>query len=517
MKANQIPWTPQQDAFFLRLQDTDDPLILTAVAGSGKTTTLVEGVRYLRGTVLAVAFNVKIKKTLEEKIGSIATCKTLNGLGHGAMLGFFGRGISIDPQKVGKITSELLKDPKLEDYRDLWSPIRQLASQAKHQGIIPNGTPGLYSPLTPDTDEAWQAMADHYDIECDTTIIALARKVLRVSNTAAWQGKCDFDDQIYIPTCWGANFDKFDNVIVDEAQDLSEIQHKMLKKALSKNGRLIAVGDHNQAIYGWRGAMSNSIEKLTEEFALEPMELTVSFRCAKNIVREAKKVVPRIEWSPDSPEGKVSDLETFSVSTFKYGDAILCRNNAPLIKMAYRLIFAGTGVHFLGRDIGAGLKALIKTLRKRKAVSNPEQLLIALEDWKETQISVATAKGEYGAAEKINDKAGSLEAVIQGSGATNIEGVLREIDRLFGKNSAPITLSTIHRAKGLEWQRVFFLDSHLIPSRWTKKAVERDPVAYAWMEQEERNILYVGRTRAILALAYINSEDWNREEKTNVG
>ena len=82
--ANEIPWTEQQSAFFERLSSTQDSLILTSVAGSGKTTTLTEGATYLTGSVLALAFNVRIKKTLEEKIGHFATCKTLNGIGHGA-------------------------------------------------------------------------------------------------------------------------------------------------------------------------------------------------------------------------------------------------------------------------------------------------------------------------------------------------------------------------------------------------------------------------------------------------
>ncbi len=79
---HETPLTQQQLEFYARLEETEDSIVLLSVAGSGKTTSLVEGVFRLRGTALAVAFNVKIKKTLEERIGSIATCKTLNGLGH---------------------------------------------------------------------------------------------------------------------------------------------------------------------------------------------------------------------------------------------------------------------------------------------------------------------------------------------------------------------------------------------------------------------------------------------------
>ena len=79
-------WTRQQKEFFSFLSSTPASCILQAKAGSGKTTTLVAGIPRLQGSVLAVAFNVKIKKEFEERIGDAAVCKTMNGLGHRARL-----------------------------------------------------------------------------------------------------------------------------------------------------------------------------------------------------------------------------------------------------------------------------------------------------------------------------------------------------------------------------------------------------------------------------------------------
>ena len=258
-----IPWTTQQKAFFARLQTTDDSLILTAVAGSGKTTTLVEGAKYLRGSILAIAFNVKTKKILEERIGNLAVCKTLNGLGHGALIKFFGQRFEIDRDKTRKITQELLKRDENKHMWLAWTSITQLASRAKAHGLVPKGSPGLFKPLTEDTYESWEDLAVHYDLPFDREIYALAREVLITSISWSFSKYiCDFDDQIFLACCWGAPFDKFDNVLVDEAQDLSEIQHALVEKALRKGGRLIAVGDPNQChppsteIYitgvGWR-------------------------------------------------------------------------------------------------------------------------------------------------------------------------------------------------------------------------------------------------------------------------
>lgn len=513
---HETPWTQQQLEFYARLSETDDSIVLLSVAGSGKTTSLVEGASRLRGTTLAVAFNVKIKKTLEERIGHIATCKTLNGLGHKALIGFFGRRVSIDRDKIHKLLRDIINGEKKKEERDmLWeilTPTKQLISRAKSHGLIPDQTRGLYKSLVPDTYESWEEIALHYDIQFDPDIYQFAHRALVESIRLSWAGICDFDDQVYLPATFGMTFDKYDNVIVDEAQDLSEIQHKILKKVLRKGGRLIAVGDENQAIYGWRGAMSNSIEKLGETFNLHRMDLTISFRCAQNIVAEAKKIVPRIEASPSAPMGEVIHIPEYNAATFVEGDVILCRTNAPIIKMAYRLIAQGQGVYVMGRDIGYGLKVLIKKLTKRYPDATVEKLELELWEWHDSQVVLATKKGQFSKAETTDDKAESLQAVIDYSAAKTVKGILLEIDTLFGKESAPITLSTVHRFKGLESPRVYILDQHLMPSKWATKAFEKDPERYAWMIQEEDNIRYVAVTRAMKELRYIASKGWKKEK-----
>ncbi len=504
----EIPWTEQQSAVFERARSTKDSLMVTSVAGSGKSTTLAELATHLTGSVLALAFNVRIKKGIDEKIGHFAVCKTLNGVGHGALCKFLGRKVTIDKDKVRKIVRDILNETENKHLWEEFSSIIQLTSRAKSHGLVPNGTPGMFKALLPDTMESWEEIAAHYDIGFDRDVHRLAQLALRRSNTQAFAGLCDFDDQIYLPALFGAPFDKFDNIIVDEAQDLSEIQHKIISKILRKGGRLIAVGDENQAIYGFRAAMSNSIRQLINTFGLDEMELTISFRCCQSVVREAQRVVPRIQASPTAPEGTVLSMDAYDVSTFHTGDCVLCRNNAPLIKLAYRLIAEGVGVHVVGRDIGTGLKALVKKIVGKDLTQPITYLIQGLAEWQDRESAKATAKDQISKIEAINDKAESLFAIIDGSQTDIVQGVIDEIDQLFGKTSAPITLSTIHRAKGLEWSRVFFLNQKLIPSIWAKKAHQKDPDRYEWMMQEERNLRYVGITRAKERLAYITTEGW---------
>lgn len=503
-----IPWTSQQQDFYDFLEDTDESCILQASAGSGKTTTLAEGVKYLRGSILQVAFNVKIKKDFEARIGSLAVCKTMNGLGHRALCNLFSRRVSIDKDKNFKIMKEMMKhEPKDNQYA--WSPVQQLIGRAKHMGLVPRDTPGdTWTSFYEDTAENWAELAEHHNIEFDPTILLLVRRAMRISNKMAWAGECDFDDQIYAPVCWNAQFDKYENVIVDEAQDLSVLQHKIVAKSVKPGGRVIAAGDINQAIYGWRAAASDSIPQLIETFSLHELDLTVSFRCGARIIEEAQAIVPKIQPRPDAHPGEVIRSETFGPAMFEHGDVILCRNNGPLIGTAYRLISAGVPIFVIGRDIGKGLKNLIKKLSKTHSLLSASDLLGAVYEWQEVELNRLEVVSKYSQMQAVSDKAESLIAIIEGSGATSIEQVSDRIDELFSKKTGKVCLSTIHRAKGMEWTRVFFLDDDLIPSYWTLKAIKKGGEKFDWMMQEENNIRYVAVTRAINSLTYVRSEDW---------
>ena len=74
----------------------------------------------------------------------------------------------------------------------------------------------------------------------------------------------DFDDMIWIPLVENFPLPQFDVLFVDEAQDFNEMQRQMILRCVGNN-RVVIVGDRNQAIYGFRGADSNSISILKKE------------------------------------------------------------------------------------------------------------------------------------------------------------------------------------------------------------------------------------------------------------
>lgn len=473
-------------------------IALDALAGTGKTYTLVQMAAKQNVPTLAVAFNKKNAMDLQARMPSHVTAKTMNGLGHGALMKWWNFKVTLDTSKVEKLVTELLSKEQVNS-SETWTTVRKLVHSAKATGIVPSTwTARPTQPLIEDTAESWADLADYFDIEANPSDISLARRVLHRSNDLALSGVIDFGDQIYLSVVLGTSFQKYDCLIVDEAQDLSPLQHKMVAKSLGYRGMGRTAGDEFQAIYAWRGAASDSIHRLREQFKATSFPLTYCFRCSESVVEEAQTLVPAIRVPPGTRRGSVEHHAAWDTTLIPPGSAIICRNNAPLIRMAFRLLRERRGFQMLGRDFGSGLKKLIKDL---KASSIPS-LIDKLEEWRITQHSMAMAKFNYQKAEMVNDKASAIAVIAEE--ARDLEDLIAILDSLFNKVSQDITLSTGHRSKGLEWSDVFFLDSHLLPGKW-----DNDPSSPPWMAEQARNLGYVIRTRAQDNLHYVTSDGWN--------
>jgi hypothetical protein len=172
-------------------------------------------------------------------------------------------------------------------------------------------------------------------------------------------------------------------VVVDEAQDLSSLNHAMLGKCLRPDGRLIAVGDPKQAIYAFRGAHSQSMEQirgLRQSWLDRP--LTMTFRCPRVIVARQQSHAPGFRTGPSNAEGRFIRLPANAQEHYELGSepswnlsqflalepqsspVVLCRNNGPLLSLAFKLLRRGIGCYMLGRDLGKGLERLSKEIAK---------------------------------------------------------------------------------------------------------------------------------------------------------
>jgi hypothetical protein len=517
--------TPEQEAIITAVAGRDS-VMTSAYAGTAKSTTLEMAAPGIKVPALALAFNKKISMELELRLGGQFTVKTFNGLGHGA----WARGnpkigrLQIEPNKLGKLVGQVAKDRKVDLSSEQWDQLRRLVTAVMQAGITP-GDQG--KPLLKDTKENWTELANGLWIgeeELDF-IYDLAREIWIKGIEMARAGIVSFDDQVYCSACLGGQFPQFPVVFVDEAQDLSPLNHHMLRQANRKDGRMVVVGDPKQAIYAFRGADSQSMERLRE---LRPswndQRLTLTFRCPKVVVERNQAHAPGFTAFHTNVEGKFTRFKSAEdgvdctqdlgwdwakVLAERVGDndtlAVLCRNNGPLMSMAFKLIRQGIGPVMLGRDIGKGLVLLSRKILPED--STPRDICAGkIEDWRVTEVSLALAKGDEGKIAGITDRAECLQAVLDGADCPDAGTLRAMLEKLFAREAGAVTLGSIHRSKGLEWDLVVHLDPWRIPSRQAReaaKAGDHGPI------QQEWNLLYVAETRTKHTLINANLEDFH--------
>jgi hypothetical protein len=312
--------------------------------------------------------------------------------------------------------------------------------------------------------------------------------------------KMDFTDMIYLPIKFNVKVRQYDYVFIDECQDLNACQRTLMLSAIKpKTGRFVAVGDPAQAIYGFAGADAFSFTKLTELPNTVKLPLSVCYRCGKNIIAEAQKIISHIEAFDGAKDGAVEhDKE---LSHIQDGDMVLCRQTYPLVRLCLLFLSQGKKARIMGGDIGASLvKNIQDTKRKREewTLENMFNRLYADLDkvlksiMRKEKLSVEDAKET-----KTYDMAKEKISVIEmlATDCDSPEDICNKIKNIFSDDTkGGILLSTIHKSKGLEADRVFIIHPELMPSKFAKQD---------WEIEQENNLKYVAYTRAKSLLAFI--------------
>jgi ATP-dependent DNA helicase UvrD/PcrA len=270
------PTPQQQDIFDIAIHGTRH-IIVDAVAGSGKTWTIIETARRISPRAISVflAFNRGIASTLRTKLPPHCQAKTFHSHCLSALKLRLPKFPNVDEDKTRKILRTLINDK--EEFYTYAPFVSKLVEYAKGQ---------------PSTDPAWQDLVDYHQLLCDGNEergIKYAQQVFTISNKD--HTNIDFNDMVYLTWLLNIPFVRADYLFVDEAQDLNAIQHALLDRMIKPTGKIIAVGDPYQSIYAFRGADSQSMPKLKAQFNMLELPLSVSFRCSKSAVQAAQHVL----------------------------------------------------------------------------------------------------------------------------------------------------------------------------------------------------------------------------------
>lgn len=472
-----FPPTEEQQAIVDVALTEDQNILINALAGAAKTTTLeLLAERLPIQPILSIAFNKRIAEEMAKKLPGHVKCSTINALGHRVWSEATGRRLTVDTKKNSTIFRAVLDNmPRTAKYElsDSFDEVMKIVRTAKVQGYIPKSAyPNAKRIIT---DEAfWNGLEDIPTPEQ----IACVEEILIKSINSAYAGLIDFDDQIYMPTLFGGTFPKFPLTMIDESQDLSPLNHAMLDKLVTEGRRLMAVGDPWQAIYGFRGSMSNSMAELGKRFECKEMTLSISFRCPRSVVRKANERVPHMRFPDWAIEGEVKDVGSWDIDKIKEGSTVICRNNAPLFKATLDLLKNGRSAKLVGAEIGPGLVKIMRKFGHEYMVQSVVFDKIA--KWEEDALKKSRSPGA------IADKRECLE--VFASAGPNLGAAIAYAEHVLFKAAGTTTLLSGHKSKGHEWEHVYHLDPWRIPSKWASPGTEEF--------NQELNCRYVIETRA---------------------
>lgn len=513
--------SPEQQTIFDAVLTTSDNIAVAALPGTGKTWTLVELAKRVpkRETKLFCAFTKSNVNELEARLDGTGTrAKTFHSMGYGVLA----KKLGVSRLNPDGARYKRLVDEWIAGNDALMAAIKAFLAgepeDAELRGELVKGTARMFTELLSflrvklvawDDKAGLDALIDEYGLDetfstaiRDLVLNAVPEIMGQAETRLREQTELDFTDMIYWVVKWNLSITQYDWVFVDEQQDMSPMQRAMIQKSLKPAGRIVMVGDENQAVYGFTGADTDSFELSVKLFNAKVLPLTVTRRCASIVTRHAAELVPAFRALDTAVRGQIvarpqHDLTKMAIP----GDMILCRTKAPLIGACLDLLAADKPATILGSDIGKALIALLNKVQQRRGFAF-QDLALHLVAYKDEQMARWRKKDDEAAAQAVGDQCDALLVLYERSGTTSYDGLVAYVERLFSdeEKGGRIVLSTVHKAKGLEADRVMIL------------APEKLPLLFPGMRPEavkqEHNLDYVARSRAKTTLVYLTNDNW---------
>lgn len=467
-----------------------------ARAGTGKTTLLMHIAKAIPPTATGFmgAFNKSIADEFKSRLIDQGTRNVNGATIHSAGMSAIRR-VNRNVQVDGKKTYTIVKDKYGWD-RKLVTAICDTVSFAK-QAVLGVG-------LDYKDSAHWEEIIDNYETNDEISgvctvesLIDFCKDVYKKSLSMC-DTVIDFDDMLLAPLYYKFDFPKYDWVMIDEAQDTNRARRMIALGMMHKDTRMISVGDDRQAIYRFAGANSDAMDLIATALGgVTVFPLTVTYRCPKAIVDLAQVWVPDFTAHENAPEGAYSliDHRMLWEESFSPKDVILCRNTRPLMGIASRL--RDMGIPCVVEGVSA--KGLLSLAVKWGEEISIDSFLEYLDEHQSKEVAKYQAKDQPGKVEWIIDRCDTLRDICRGLGNRGTtRNLTSRINLMFGVDqpNKVLTLSTIHRAKGKEWNRVYLIGrNRYMPSPYAESPED--------ILQEE-NLMYVAVTRSKDQLIEVN-------------
>lgn len=478
------PSSAEQDVVFDKLENTEDHLHLDAGPGSGKSTTLLWGMTRHKVKGVAMAFGSDAAASLRPRIPDWIEAITCHAAGRRALAAALGY-IILKEDKVKWLLFDNFPqlnpknhhgDKKGLAYSRLYDTLKII--EMLRVNLVDEKNPSEI-----------QRIMDQYNIEPEdpNEIISIMPKVFELicQNPKVH----DYTDMLFLPLRLGLEIPGHEIIYLDERQDLNSMMIAYAERMTRK--RIITVGDSQQSIFGFAGADLKSTERLIGRFPGLELPLLTCYRCGTDIVKMVNTVYNKLIPFDKNPTGVVEEVDRLDINKIENGAMILSRRNANLIGPCFAFLKAGRKAIIKGKNIGAGLVKLVEQLK----ADNIFDLQDKVKDHMHDRIEQLMKRDEpsCSAIEAVEDQCACLLQIC--GSCSSVDEVKSRINLMFDETVDGVTLSSIHRSKGLEADHVIIIDYSRIRLSHAKMTDE-DHV-------QERNLHYVALSRAKLRLTLI--------------
>lgn len=449
--------TKEQEDHVLKIMNNSDDFAIQAPPGSGKTFLLLALARKMRGYGLSVSFNKALAVEASKKFIKSVDCRTGHSLAFGSvgykykkrLRKLSGKHLA-DCEDIGPW--EMYNSPANKGYLIL-NTIRKFCYSAdkkiefKHLPKLTILNDGQYDLMREDLVHYAQIIMDKmFDLNSDLPITHdVYLKAWALTNPVISK----------------------DFIFFDEYQDANPVIAQVIK---NQQCQKIFVGDRFQQIYAWRGAVN-----ALSDNSLEMLHITKSFRFGEAIAAMANEIISAYypyKFKYINFHGN-DDIESEIIYSETIPDCIICRTNRGVIGQTIEMLDQDQNVYILG-----GTKPLtylinsIVQLKNESYTNHPELFL-----FNNYEDLVDYADSPMG---------GDLKPVLkllEDYGRNRLLNILESTTE--DPEEAAVTITTAHKAKGLEWSTVRLANDFKYPKDTDVPTTE------------EANILYVAASRAL--------------------
>jgi len=457
---------------------------INAVAGSGKTTTIIEyaKARPKESRILYLAFNKSVKLEAARKFTDKGLYNVKVETAHSLAYKHIVRGNKYKVRPQGYKTYEIAEMLGLK------------GDGEKHAEYIVANHISKFIAYFCNSDKQKVQDLNYLDVISDSKAKAFVSKFYDYIESHARlllkkmdSGEIEITHDFYLKKFQLANPElNFDYILFDEGQDASPA---MLDIFLKQKATKVIVGDTHQQIYGWRYAV-NSLEKTD----FKTFHLSSSFRFSQDIANLAVEI---IQWKKHLMECEPFIITGKGNSKGNKVKAVLARTNLGLLLKAIEYLnekdtikhiyFEGNINSYTYADDGASLYDVLNLYNGQRTLIK-DKLIKAMKDLYELEDYIdKTDDVQLGMmVEIVREYGNAIPGIIKGIKDKHVENNEKE--------KAEIIFSTVHRSKGMEYDSVQLVNDFITEDKIKKIKEEKKEFDLSKLN-EEINLLYVAVTR----------------------